>query len=167
MTTAWKIQHRRSTAIREVLTRLEHTRDGRLPWPEVPSAVEVFGEPSALLRALQLSWFTRLTAALDLVMEDANPNPVEAAQMAWYDLAWRSPGLRRVLDAHQHDPGVAPGRLQEHRVLAVSAGLATLDEPPAIAAAHGRELVTAHRRQPARYGWLAAVLGLRPAGSAA
>ena len=128
--------------IREVLTRLERTRDGRLPWQEVPGAVEVFGEPGALLRALQLTWFTRLTAALDLAMEAGDSDPVEEVQMAWYDLAWRTPGLRRVLDAHQQDPAVAPGRVQEYRALAVSAGLATLDEPSAIAAARGRQLVT-------------------------
>lgn len=46
-----------------------------------------------------------------------------------------------MLDAHQHDPAVAPGRIQEHRALAVSAGLARLDEPAAIAAARGRQLV--------------------------
>jgi len=142
MTTAWKTQHRRSTVIREVLTRLERTRDGRLPWQEVSGAVEVFGEPSALLRALQLTWFTRLTAALDLAMEAGASDPIEEVQMAWYDLAWRTPGLRRVLDAHQHDPAVAPGRSQEHRALAVSAGLATLDEPTALAAARGRQLVS-------------------------
>lgn len=128
--------------IREVLTRLERTRDGRLPWQEAPGAVEVFGEPGALLRALQLTWFTRLTAALDLAMEAGASDPVEEVQMAWYDLAWRTPGLRRVLDAHQQDPAVAPGRIQEHRALAVSAGLATLDEPTAIAAARGRQLVS-------------------------
>ena len=128
--------------IREVLTRLERTRDGRLPWQEVSGAVEVFGEPGALLRALQLTWFTRLTAALDLAMEAGDSDPVEEVQMAWYDLAWRTPGLRRVLDAHQQDPAVAPGRVQEHRALAVSAGLAKLDEPAAIAAARGRQIVT-------------------------
>ncbi|HEU0285721.1 MAG TPA: hypothetical protein VFR22_01680 [Nocardioidaceae bacterium] len=142
MTTAWTTQHRRSTVIREVLTRLERTRDGRLPWQEVPGTVEVFGEPGALLRALQLTWFTRLTAALDLAMEAGDSDLVEEVQMAWYDLAWRTPGLRRVLDAHQQDPAVAPGRVQEHRALAVSAGLATLDEPAAIAAACGRQLVS-------------------------
>ena len=167
MTTAWKTQHRRSAVIRDVLVRLERTRDGRLPWDETSGAAEVFGEPGGLLRALQLAWFTRLTAALDLAMERGDPDPVESVQMAWYDLAWRYPGLRRLLDDHQHDGAVAPGRLQEHRVLAVSAGLATLDEPPAVAAARGRLLVSAHRSALTSRGWLAALLGLRPTGSAA
>jgi hypothetical protein len=168
MTTAWQTQHRRTAATREVLTRLERSRDGELPWEEVPAAVEAFGQPSALLRALQQTWFTRLTAALDLAMEQAGgPDPVETVQIAWYDLAWRYPGLRRVLDRHQDHAAVAPGQTQEHRMLAVFAGLASLDDPAVVAAARGRRLVTAHQAARPSGGWFAHLLGLRPARSVA
>jgi hypothetical protein len=166
MTTAWKTQHRRSAAVREVLARVERTRDGRLPWAEIPTAVDVFGTPSGLLRALQLTWFTRLTANLDHAMEGCGTNAVESVQLAWYDLAWRYPGLRRVLDRHQDHAAVVPGRTQEHRMLAIFAGLASLDEPVAIAAARGRQLVDAHRERPTG-GWFASLLGLRPTSSVA
>jgi hypothetical protein len=167
MTTGWKTQHRRSAVIRDVLTRLERRRDGELPWEDVPAARGVFATPGELLRALQLSWLTRLGAALDQARESGGPDPVESVQMAWYDLAWRQPGLRRVLDRYADHPAVAPGRTQEHRMLAVFAGLARLDEPAAVAAARGRQLVSAHRSTPPERGWVAALLGLRPARSVA
>lgn len=151
MTTAWKTQHRRSAAIREVLTRVERSRDGELPWEAVPAAVAVFEEPGGLLRALQHTWCTRLAAALDLAADTGGTDPAESAQFAWYDLAWRYPGLRRVLDRHAAHPEVIPGRTQEHRMLAVFGGRARLDEPATVAAARGRRLV----------------LGLRPAESVA
>lgn len=153
--------------IREILTRLERTRDGELPWDDVPGARGVFETPGELLRALQLTWFTRLHAALDTAMDSGGPDPVETVQLAWYDLAWRYPGLRRVLDRYQDHPAVAPGRTQEHRTLAVFAGLAGLGEPAAVAAARGRRLVNEHQSNRPSRGWAATLLGLRPAGSAA
>lgn len=167
MTIAWQTQNRRSSTLREVLTRLERARDGVLPWDGVPAAAVAFGDPSELLRTLQQVWFTRLTAALDLATETGGSDPVESVQLAWYDLAWRYPGLRRVLDHYQDHAAVAPGRTQEHRMLAAFAGLATLDEPAAIAAARGRRLVTAHQASRPSGGWFASLLGLRPTGSAA
>jgi hypothetical protein len=167
MTTAWKTQHRRSAAIREVLTRLERARDGELPWDAVPAARAVFDSPGELLRALQLTWLTRLTGALDQAMEAGGPDPVESVQLAWYDLAWRFPGLRRVLDRYEDHPSVVPGRTQEHRMLAVFAGTARLDEPAVIAAARGRQLVHAHRTARTERGWVATLLGLRPVRSVA
>jgi hypothetical protein len=165
MTTTWQTQNRRSAAIRETLTRLERTRDGELPWEQ--AARDVFGTPSELLRALQQVWFTRLTAALDQAMEDGGTDPIESVQMAWYELAWRFPGLRRVLDRHRDHAAVSPGRAQEQRMLAISAGLARLDEPAVVAAARGRRLVTAHQEPRPPRGWFANLVGLRPAGSAA
>jgi hypothetical protein len=167
MRTTWQTQNRRSTAIREVLARLERARDGELPWEQVPAARDAFGAPSELLRALQHTWFTRLTAALDQAMESGGPDPVESAQMAWYDLAWRFPGLRRVLDRHRDHAAVSPGRTAEHRMLAISAGLARFDEPAGVAAARGRQLVDAHRTEPWSTGWFANLLGLRPTRSVA
>jgi hypothetical protein len=167
MTTAWKTQHRRSDAIHQVLTRLERTRDGELPWENVPAARGGFDTPGELLRALQLTWLTRLTAAVDQAMEAGGTDPVESVQMAWYDLAWRYPGLRRVLDRYEDHPAVVPGRTQEHRMLAVFAGMARLDEPAEIAAARGRRLVGAHRSARPERGWVATLLGLRPVPSVA
>jgi hypothetical protein len=161
MTTTWQTQNRRSAAIREILTRLERTRDGELPWEQVPMAHDVFGTPSELLRALQQVWFTRLTAALDLAMEYGGADRVESAQMAWFELAWRFPGLRRVLDRYRDHAAVSPGRTQEHRMLAISAGLARFDEPAVVAAARGRQLVTAHKAERRSTGWFGTLRGLR------
>jgi len=167
MTTTWQTQNRRSAAIRETLERLERSRDGELPWEQVPAARDVFGTQSELLRALQQIWFTRLTAALDQAMEYGGTDPLETAQMAWYELAWRFAGLRRVLDRHRDHAAVSPGRTQEHRMLAISAGLARFDEPAVVAAARGRQLVSAHRAESRSTGWFGLLRGLRSARSVA
>jgi hypothetical protein len=96
----------------------------------------------AQLLALQARWAAALSARLDQAIEAAAPGQgIEAASDAWRALATDLHTLRTVLDAHEACSSVlAVARRGEYRMLALAAGIASLDTPTAQAEQAGYEL---------------------------
>lgn len=152
-TTAWETYHRRAAALRDVVTRVE--RDGELVWDP-----DVFADEADVLVALHDLWTRRLETRIDLALE-LHDIPGDSVAEAWREVAAELAGVRRVLDAHAHDPALAAHELHEHRLVAVAVGLATLSDPVAHSARLGRAYVAKVRSVvPApRDGWLADRMG--------
>lgn len=132
---AWQAHHRRAAALRGVVAGLE--RHGHLTWDE-----QVFSSRDDVLVALHDLWTRRLQARLDTALELDSDDAVDDA---WRGAVAAMPAVRRVLDEHAGLPALAVSELNEHRLVAVAAGLATLDDPVAHAAARGREHVAGLR----------------------
>lgn len=151
--TAWTAHHRRTDALRGVIAQLELTTD--LPWDDELAAV--FGTQEGLLVALYDAWNRRLVARLDLARE-LHDIPHAAVAEAWSAVARELRGVRRLLDAHDGHPAIARARQYELRSLAVAAEVATLADPPAVAAAQGARFLAVSRNTlgaARRDGWLA------------
>lgn len=150
---AWTAHHRRTDALRGVIAQLE--LDAELPWDDELEAV--FGDRAGLLVALYDAWNRRLVARLDLALE-LHDIPQDSVAEAWSAVAGELRGLRRVLDAHDGHPAIARARQYELRSVAVAAHLATLADPPSVAAAQGARFLAASRSTMGpgrRDGWLA------------
>jgi hypothetical protein len=165
-TTAWQTYHRRSAALRDLVADLDATGADDLIW--TGALAEAFADRAEVLVALHDQWLRRLGARVDLALELDEQPPREGVATAWREVAADLPGVRRVLDRHGDDPALRRAELREHRLLAVAAGLATLDDPLEHSARAGRVLVEQARaarvpaprdgrlvdRLAARFGWV-------------
>ena len=129
----WETVHRRTAAVRDVIARLD--RGEELVWD-----VEVFPGRADVLVALHDVWSRRLLARVDMAMELHDP-PEQAVAEAWRAVAAQLPGVRRLLDDERDHPALAAHERNEHRMLAVAVGRATLADPVPYAARQGRQLV--------------------------
>jgi len=92
------------------------------------------------LLALQRRWVAALSARLDAVLELVGCDPDEVAR-AWRKLAAEHATLRGLLDAGvRRSQVLADAQRAELRMLALAAGLASLDDPAEEAAEPGRSL---------------------------
>jgi hypothetical protein len=96
----------------------------------------------AQLLRLQQRWTTALFAHLDEMLERGGVEPLdEAVGQVWRELAAQRPALRAVLDAGEaRSTALARAARTELRMLAVTAGLAGLDDPEAVAVVLGTTL---------------------------
>ena len=120
------------------------------------------------LLGLQHRWSTALSARLDEAIEVASSGKErEAVAAAWHTLAHDLDVLRTVLDRHQAtSPALIDAQGAEFRMLALAAGLASLDTPTSTAVDLGRLFYASirtrteggeirarrHRREAARCG---------------
>ena len=139
----WERHHERAAVTRQVLAQLDAAVGADLPW-SAPAAA-VFDGPDDLLRALHDIWSRRLLARVDNALELAGALDVDVVVEAWRRQRDAMPGLRSLLDHHVDHPALARGQLVEHRMLAVAAGLAALDDAWDRSARVGRELVARAR----------------------
>lgn len=139
MSIAWDTYHRRSTALRRVISDLDRTGSFELPWNDELAAT--FDDPDDLLVALNDVWTRRLAARVDLALEIDEHASGESVALAWREVADELAGVRRVLDRQAEHPALRASRRHEHRMLAVSAGVATTGDPTSRSAVAGERLV--------------------------
>ncbi|MFC6090359.1 hypothetical protein [Saccharothrix lopnurensis] len=94
----------------------------------------LFADEGELLLALHYRWMRALTGRLGVALESETDDRVEIVTRTWRALAAEQPVLRAVLDAHLSSAAAA-GSVEateaverEHRVVALTAGLAELSE---------------------------------------
>ncbi|MDO7867924.1 hypothetical protein [Nocardioides jiangxiensis] len=156
---AWEIHHRRTAALRDVVTELDAGAD--LPWSDALAAL--FGDRAGLLVALHDSFARRVTGRIELALE-LHDLPGASVAEAWQAVVTELPGIHRILRAYADEPALARPDANLHRTVAVAAGLASLGAPVGIAADAGRAFVAnaAHIDVPARRdGWLRERLSFR------
>jgi hypothetical protein len=139
MSTAWDTYHRRATALRRVIADLDRSGSSTLPWNDELAAV--FDDPDDLLVALHDVWTRRLAARVDLALEIDEQVSGESVALAWREVADELAGVRRVIDRQADNPVLRHSARQEHRVLAIAAGVATISDPVSHSAAAGERLV--------------------------
>ncbi|MBV9846195.1 MAG: hypothetical protein JOZ47_14155 [Kutzneria sp.] len=134
---SWHDFHRRREVIDAVLAQADPDPTGTTPidtlLDRVPGGREVFADGARLLLALHHKWIQLLVGRIGLALctVDTLPdgNRVEAVAAAWRRTAREHESLRRLLDANAGDISPVASTASERRLLAVSAGLAELDEP--------------------------------------
>jgi hypothetical protein len=139
MSIAWDTYHRRATALRRVIADLDRSGSSTLQWND--ELAVVFDDPDDLLVALHDVWTRRLAGRVDLALEIDEHESPESVALAWREVADELAGVRRVLDRQADHPALRHSRRQEHRMLAVSAGVATIGDPTSHSAAAGERLV--------------------------
>jgi hypothetical protein len=139
MSTAWDTYHRRARALRTAVDRIEAS--GGVELPSGDGLDGAFADRTDLLVALHDLWTRRLDARVEVALELDERLPEESVTSAWQEVAAELPEVRRVLDRYQHDPALQRSQRHEYRLLAVAAGLATLDDPPSYRTAVGGRLL--------------------------
>jgi hypothetical protein len=139
MSIAWDTYHRRATALRGVVADLDRSGSSTLPWNDELAAV--FEDPDDLLLASHDVWTRRLAGRVDLALEIDDHDSGESVALAWLEVADELSGVRRVLDRQADNPVLRHSWRQEHRLLAVAAGFATIGDPLARSATAGERLV--------------------------
>lgn len=159
MSTAWETYHRRSAALRDVVDELEHRDAAELPWDD--RLAEAFGSPDGLLVALHDLWARRLLARIEMALE-LHDIPEQSVAEAVREVSGELAPVCRLLERYAGHPALRRSEQHLHRMVAVSAGWATLADPVERSAALGREFLDRVRtaRVPApRDGWIAERLG--------
>lgn len=139
--TAWSTVHSRSSALREVVRRLDAGQG--LSWDYTSTGV--FGDRDELLQALHELWSRRLHGRIDLALETDGHELRESVARAWIETVDDLPGVRQVLDEHADAPALRQLQRTQLRAVAVAAGLATFGDPIAHSATAGAELVESLR----------------------
>ncbi|BBH16686.1 hypothetical protein Back2_09730 [Nocardioides baekrokdamisoli] len=126
----WTTHHNRGHVLREIEAVTAERGDGLLPM-DLDGVSAVFDDEMDILAALQLRWYTRLAGMIERELFDAGDANLEAAVIhAWHLTYDELPGVRAVLDHYNANPtndvmrqALATGRLKEHHLIALMAGL--------------------------------------------
>jgi hypothetical protein len=137
----WEHYHRRTRLLHQAADYAERTGSGDLPWGSVPGLADEFADRTDLLLDLQSRWERMLGGQIEMALDLDDDDLADSVRHAWQKLAARHVGLRRIIDRHAHEPALAYALRAERRMLAVAAGLATLQDPHQVAAARGAALV--------------------------
>lgn len=156
-TPSWARLHAQTASLREITAALD---DG-CPLPD--TAAGAFTDRDDVLLALHGVWSRRLNGRIDVALETDDAELSESVARAWLDTAGDLPGIRRTLDEYAEEPALEHGMRNEHRAVAVAAGLATFDDRLASSSAAGARFVASLRRRPAapvaRVRWWRRILG--------
>lgn len=145
MSNAWDTYHRRAAALQTVVEDLDAGHATAPRW--TADLATVFDGPADLLVALHDMWTRRLQARVELALELGEDLPAECVETAWFEVAAELPGVRRVLDAHADDEALRRNEMNEHRLLAIAAGMVSPADPLEFAARIGERLVDNIRAQ--------------------
>ena len=136
--------HVRGSTLRRVITDIE--AGAGLPWDAELAAA--YGDRGSLLVALHDHWSRQLLARVDVALELGTGGPHESVVLAWRSAVRDQPGVRSVLDAASDQPALRAARRSLFVAVAVAAGLATFDDPPAASAATGARFLAAADAEP-------------------
>jgi hypothetical protein len=117
----WDEHNRRRAAIKAVLGYAEQNPAAGLPYEALPAAHAVFRDRRDLVLALQHDWSQALWARIELLSLNTKSAPKDAADLArqaWAETAAKHPVLRRLLDEHRDDLGLAVTREDDLMVTA-------------------------------------------------
>lgn len=142
---AWENYHRRSAALREVISHLDVSGATEPEWNDDLAAI--FGDRDGLLIALHDAWSRRLEARIEMALEIGEDLPAECVEAAWFEVAAELHGVRRVLDAHAADPALRKHEQHELRLVAIAAGMVSVADSLEYAARAGARLVGNIRAQ--------------------
>lgn len=145
MSNAWDTYHRRAAAVRIVVEDLDAGHATEPRW--TPELEAVFDGPDDLLIALHDLWTRRLEARVEMALELGEDLPAECIETAWFEVAGELPGVRRVLDAHAHAEVLRRPEMNQHRLLAIAAGMVSPADALEYAARVGARLVANIREQ--------------------
>ena len=110
---SWDDHNRRRAAIKSVLGHAEENPTAGLPFDVLPEVPATFSSRRELVLALQYDWSQALWARIELLSLDTRSAPKDAADLArtaWIDTARKHPVLRRLLDEHRDELGLATTR---------------------------------------------------------
>lgn len=145
---SWNSYYQRKHAIDEVLDSAR--RDLQSALDTIPSPFTGAGE---LLAALHYKWMQQLNGRVEVALADTADSPhgdrVEAVTTAWRRTAATNAALRDVLDQHAEHPVLRAANAQEHRMLALAAGLAEHHEAEHDVARVGQAFLQLLRASPA------------------
>lgn len=131
----WDDFYRRRDAINAVL---HHARTD--PHAALGAAPDIFPTPDTLLPALHHKWLLALAPRLELAVLSL-AEPVDAVAHARHATATAHPVLRALLDTHATHPSLTEALAGEHRLLALTTGLAQPHDSPARTAHLGATLI--------------------------
>ncbi|WP_460444016.1 hypothetical protein [Amycolatopsis cihanbeyliensis] len=158
---SWNDFYQRRDVMAAVLRQARRDPGGALPFSGIPGAVEAFGTEENLLLALHYKWTQLLTGYLrteiggpeDVADVPSGRDQVDAVSRAWQRATREHRELRAVLDAHvDRYSSLRKAQDTEHRVLAVTAGLAEPYESAQEAARIGAAFVSLVENSPVRTG---------------
>jgi hypothetical protein len=118
---SWDDHNRRRAAIRSVLAHAEKNPTAGLPFEALPEVTACFSSRRELVLALQYDWSQALWARIELLSLNTKSAPKDAADLArqaWAETAAKHPVLRRLLDEHRDDLGLAVTREDDLMVTA-------------------------------------------------
>ncbi|GAA2339593.1 hypothetical protein GCM10009854_14990 [Saccharopolyspora halophila] len=146
---SWNTYYQRKHAIAEVLDNAR--RDPRSALDTIPNPFTGAGE---LLAALHYKWMQQLNGRVEVALADTEHSPhgdrVEAVTTAWRRTAATNPALRDVLEHHAEHPVLRAANAQQHRMLALAAGLAEQHEDEHDIARVGQAFLHLLRATPAQ-----------------
>ena len=135
----WTSFHRRGEVLRDVIAAADARRDGTLPL-DIDGVSFVFADELELLGTLQLKWHTRLAGRIDREQMHQPMDLRAAVVRAWQRNAEDLPGIRAILDEQREHPAdeataeaMRKSAAKEHMLLAVMAGLASVQDERAAA----------------------------------
>lgn len=133
-----------------ILTVVRAVEDGARRSPHLPPALPwdaalaaTYGRRDALLLALHDHWSRQLLSRIDVALELGAETPEASVAVAWRSALRDQPGVHRLLEAESANPVIRRARCAMHAAVAVAAGLATFDDPPAASVAAGERFLAA------------------------
>lgn len=110
-----------------------------LPWDA--ELASTYGTPENLLLALHDHWSRQLLSRIDVALELGADTPEASVLVAWRSALRDQPGVHRLLEAESDHPALRAARRSLFAAVAVSAGLATFDDPAATSVAAGQRVL--------------------------